>query len=198
LADLLWPDLPEKDAQSNLRNAISNLRGVIGDRWRNPPFLLVSQDTLQYNQSSATWLDLKALMDLVSTVGEAGANGLHKGDFNRLEQALTLYRGDFLEGFSIDSAPFEEWVTQKSEQIHQQILQALRRLVTGYEESGELDRALNHARRLVELEPWDEAAQRHLMRIFLYKGQRNAALAQYEACRQLLRDDLDVEPELAT
>ena len=32
LGDLLWPDLPDKEAQSNLRNAISNLRQVIGDQ----------------------------------------------------------------------------------------------------------------------------------------------------------------------
>jgi DNA-binding SARP family transcriptional activator len=43
LGDLLWPDLPDKEAQSNLRNAISNLRQVIGDRQRDSPFLLVSQ-----------------------------------------------------------------------------------------------------------------------------------------------------------
>jgi DNA-binding SARP family transcriptional activator len=29
LANLLWPDFPEKTAQSNLRNALSNLRRVL-------------------------------------------------------------------------------------------------------------------------------------------------------------------------
>jgi DNA-binding SARP family transcriptional activator len=198
LADLLWPDLPEKDAQSNLRNAISNLRRVIGDRWRNPPFLLVSQDTLQFNQSPATWLDIATFTDLVSTGGGMSPGGSHEETIERLERAIALYRGEFLEGFSVDSAPFEQWVTQKSVQIHQQVLQALHRLVTGYEESGELDQALSHARCLVELEPWDEAAQRQLMRIYLYKGQRNVALAQYEACRQQLKNDLDIEPEPST
>ena len=198
LADLLWPDLPEKDAQSNLRNAISNLRSVIGDRWRNPPFLLVSQDTLQFIQSPATWLDIATFTDLVSTGGGMSPGGSHEETIERLERAITLYRGEFLEGFSIDSAPFEQWVTQKSAQIHQQVLQALHALVTGYEESGELERAVIRARRLVELEPWDESAQRHLMRIYLYTGQRNAALAQYESCRQQLENELGVQPEPAT
>ena len=32
LAGLLWPDWPNRDALSNLRYALSNLRQVIGDR----------------------------------------------------------------------------------------------------------------------------------------------------------------------
>jgi DNA-binding SARP family transcriptional activator len=59
LADLLWPNLPEKDAQSNLRNAISNLRKVIGDPRRDPPYLLVFQDTLQLNPNRPVGLDVK-------------------------------------------------------------------------------------------------------------------------------------------
>jgi predicted ATPase/DNA-binding SARP family transcriptional activator len=198
LGDLLWPDLPDKEAQSNLRNAISNLRQVIGDRQRDSPFLLVSQGTLQYNQTTTTWLDVKAFMDLVTTASQAEGSVHYKDNIDHLKRALALYRGDFMEGFSITSAPFEEWVLLKSEQFKQVLLQALRLLVAGYERLGELDQALNHARHWVELEPWEEAAHRHLMIIFMHKGQRNAALAQYEACCQQLNNDLSIEPELET
>ncbi|MBE9473514.1 MAG: AAA family ATPase, partial [Chloroflexi bacterium] len=198
LADLFWPDLLENKAQSNLRNAISNLRDVIGDRRENPPFLFVSQDTLQYNQKSDTWLDVSAVMDFVATASEAGGRVCNQDDIDLMEHTLALYRGDFMEGFSIASAPFEEWALVKSEQIRQKMLQAVRYLVMGYEQSGELDKALHLARRWVELEPWEEAAHRSLMRILFGKGQRNAALVQYEACRQLLINDLGVEPEPAT
>ena len=33
------------------------------------------------------------------------------------------------------------------------------------------------------------------MRLLAQNGQRSAALAQYEACRRALREELDVEPE---
>jgi DNA-binding SARP family transcriptional activator len=46
LAGLLWPDWPDRDALSNLRYALSNLRRVIGDRHADPPFLLITRDTL--------------------------------------------------------------------------------------------------------------------------------------------------------
>ncbi len=196
LADLLWPGLPEKDAQSNLRNAISNLRKVIGDPGRNPPYLLLSQDTLQFNLNRPAWLDVNEFLNLISTASKAGETGPQ--EIQCLEKALALYRGDFMEGFSIDSAPFEEWVLLKSEQVRQQALEVLRRLAAAYQETGELERALQHARRWLEVEPWDESAHRALMRIFLCRGQRNAALAQYEACRERLKRDLEVEPEPAT
>jgi DNA-binding SARP family transcriptional activator len=36
LAGLLWPDLPERSARTNLRHALANLRQVIGDREATP------------------------------------------------------------------------------------------------------------------------------------------------------------------
>ena len=72
LADLLWPDWPEVDAQSNLRNAISNLRKVISDRRNDPPFLLVSQEALQFNPQAAAWLDVQTFTDLISSASRAG------------------------------------------------------------------------------------------------------------------------------
>ena len=53
LAGLLWPDWPDREALSNLRYALSNLRRVIGDRRAEPPFLLITRDTLQFNTAAA-------------------------------------------------------------------------------------------------------------------------------------------------
>jgi DNA-binding SARP family transcriptional activator/predicted ATPase len=194
LADLLWPDLPEKEAQSNLRNAISNLCKVIGDRQKASPFLIVSQDTLQYNQNASSWLDVQAFTDLIGSADQPGAGALHKNELDCLEQALALYRGDFLEGTSIDSAPFEEWVLLTSQHIQRRAVEAHRLLVQSFVNFAELDRALHYARRWVELDPLDEEAHRHLMHILTTMGQRNAALAKYKAYRQRLNDELGVEP----
>ncbi|HSR33414.1 MAG TPA: AAA family ATPase, partial [Anaerolineae bacterium] len=74
----------------------------------------------------------------------------------------------------------------------------LGRLATTYERRGEYEQAQRHAWRRVELEPWNEQAQRQLMKLLAYGGQRNAAMAQYETCRSLLVDELDVEPDPET
>jgi DNA-binding SARP family transcriptional activator/predicted ATPase len=199
LAGLLWPDLPERAALSNLRNALSNLGHVLGSQPSNKPYLLISQHALQFNPASDSWLDVQIFSETLSSVSTRENLIFDPDALVRLEQALDLYRGDFLEGFSIDSEPFEEWALIKREQLRQKMLQALRRIaISGYEQSGKLKAFSEYIRRYIELEPWDEVAYRHLMKALAISGQRGAALAQYEACRKRLARDLEIDPEPET
>lgn len=106
LASLLWPDFPEKSAQSNLRNALSNLRHVLGDQQTDLPFLHISQATVQFNNACDSWLDVRAFLDLLPKAGQGEDLLSEQADIARLQQASALYRGDFLEGFALASAPF--------------------------------------------------------------------------------------------
>jgi predicted ATPase len=117
----------------------------------------------------------------------------------RLEQAVGLCRGPFLEGLSLpDAAAFEEWVTRWREHLGRALLEALMRLAELYLAGGEAERAQGAARRAVEMDPLSEAAHRALMRALTQGGQRSAALAQYDHCRQVLRAELGVAPEAET
>jgi DNA-binding SARP family transcriptional activator/tetratricopeptide (TPR) repeat protein len=198
MGDLLWPDLDQREAQGILRNAMSNLRQVIGDRERKEPCLLISGDTLQFNREAGAWLDTDCFLRLVSGAGPPVGEMDQLSQAERLERALALYRGDFLEGLVVASAPFEQWQIAKVELYRQTLLDTLRLLVSLNEGAGDLEHALQHASRWAELEPWDEPAVRHLMLLLLHQGRRNAALAQFEAWRRRLREELEVEPEPAT
>jgi DNA-binding SARP family transcriptional activator len=106
LAGLLWPEFPERSARTNLRNALANLRHVLGeqatssDGEASPPFLLSTRQTIQFNGQSDYWLDVVAFEDLLATVPPTSEG---------LEQAVSLVRGPFLEGFTLaDAAPYEE------------------------------------------------------------------------------------------
>jgi DNA-binding SARP family transcriptional activator/predicted ATPase len=189
LAGLLWPDWPNRDALSNLRYALSNLRQVIGDQKAEQPFLLITRDTLQFNAASDFSLDVAAFAGLREDLG-----GL-----SDLEEVVGLYRGSFLEGFSLpDAAPFEEWALLTRERLAREMSSALHRLSGAYEERGEYEKAQSCARRQLELDPWDEVAHRQLMRTLALGGQRSTALAQYETCRSLLAEELGVEPDEET
>ncbi|MBN1658149.1 MAG: AAA family ATPase, partial [Anaerolineae bacterium] len=184
LAGLLWPDWPDRHALGNLRYALSDLRRAIGDRDASPPFLLITRDTLQFNTASDHQLDVGAFLKLITLE-----------ELPRLEEAVELYRGSFLEGFSVgDSAAFEEWVLFMREQLSRQMAAALHRLAAAYEQQGTYAKAESFARRQIELEPWDEGAHRQLMRALALGGKRSAALAQYETCRRLLAEELAVDP----
>jgi len=187
VAGLLWPDYPNRSALNNLRSALANLRQAIGDRQADPPFLLITRITIMFNPASDCTLDVSGLRDLPHQPIE------------QLERAVSAYRGAFLEGFSLaDSPAFEEWIVVQREQIRLHVLDALHRLAEHDEALGEYGRAVAHARRSLVLEPWDEEAHRQVMRALALSGQRSLALAQYETCSRLLRQDLDVEPAQET
>ena len=183
LAGLLWADYPNRSALNNLRSALANLRHAIDDKLAKPPFLIISRDTIQFNQASDYYLDLTSLQNLPGLPIE------------QLEQNIAAYQGSFLEGFSLTDSPvFEEWLLYKREQTNRQILDTFQRLADHYESLGNYDHTISYARRQLELEPWDENAHRQLMRALAYSGERSAALVQYDVCSRLLKEELGVEP----
>ncbi|NPV75360.1 MAG: tetratricopeptide repeat protein [Anaerolineae bacterium] len=179
LASLLWGEMPDADARNNLRQALSNLRKFFG------PYLKIANDTVQFNAEMLYALDVE----------QFGA-AFESGDF---ERAIAIYRGNFLEGFVIREAPlFEEWVFMQQARLHEQALEALHRLMTAHANCGEYGPAMNYANRLLALDPWREEIHRQLMLMQARSGQRSAALAQYNACRTMLRKEFDVEPSTET
>ena len=205
LASLLWPERPERTSRHNLSQALFNLRTLLGDEAVGDhlarPALMAARQTIQFNAASDHWLDVAAFTAALDACKEHPHRRLDlcKPCIERLHQAMDLYRGSFLEGFSPgDSQPFEEWMLLQQERFHRQAVDALCRLARCHELRGDGERALQCVRRHVQLEPWREDAHRQVMRLLAGAGQRNAALAQYGACRQILQAELGVEPEEGT
>ncbi|MFN8482272.1 MAG: AAA family ATPase [Anaerolineae bacterium] len=194
LAGLLWPDYPNATALTYLRGALANLRHLLdapGAALPTPPplFLLISRETVQFNPEADAWLDVVALAGLLDAHPTLGD----------LEQAVARCRGPFLEGFSTGhSTAFDEWLLFKREQSARQELAALHRLTAAYIAQRQFTPAEAWARRQLTLDPWDESAHRQLMIALALNGKGNAALAQYETCRRMLAEELDVAPAQET
>jgi predicted ATPase/DNA-binding SARP family transcriptional activator len=201
LAGLFWPDQPDPAARTNLRQTLANLRLVLGDRTSPEPFLQVSRESVQFNSSSDHWLDTSAFTSLIAACVQHPHRRPQtcKTCAARLEQAAALYRGSFLDQFyADDSAPFEEWVLVKQEDLRRLALDALARLAEYDLRRGTYDQALEHAVRLLQFDPWSEQAYRQAMRAYAARGERSAALQQYEACRRVLAVDMHAEPSEET
>jgi predicted ATPase/DNA-binding SARP family transcriptional activator/Tfp pilus assembly protein PilF len=187
LAALLWGDLPEATAKRNLTKALTNLRQLL------EPYLLIDWHSVAFNDQAPSAVDVGLFQAAVEDSALLEPDN-PKRDLALLRQAVSLYRGDFLAGFYVKNAPeFEEWALGQREYLRGLMLQGLQRLT---EQSAETDPAvaLDYCRRWLGLEPWQEAAHRQMMLLLARSGQREAALAQYETCRQLLAEELDVAP----
>ncbi len=198
LAGLLWPDQPQRKARQNLRQALSYLRRALNDQHEDePPFLLSTRETLQFNVACDYELDVAVFTSLYEACQQHRHRrlGACRPCLQRLEAMVDLYQGGFLEQFSLaDSASFEEWALLKREWFHLHVVEALSVLARYYERLGNLAQARAYIRQQVILEPWREEAHRYLIRLLALDGQRSAALAQYETCCQVLQETLGVDP----
>ncbi|HSM56290.1 MAG TPA: BTAD domain-containing putative transcriptional regulator [Candidatus Sulfomarinibacteraceae bacterium] len=178
LAGLLWGDLPEENASANLRKTLTNLRKLAG------PHLDITRDAVAINLANPPALDVQAF-----------ETALDRGDPARLQIAVDLYQGDFLEGFYVRQAPeFETWLLTERDRLRERLLAALQKLAEYETGRGQPVMAIAHAQRLLAMDPLREDIYRLLMSLFAQNGQRARALAQYEACAQRLADELNVEP----
>ena len=170
LAGLLWGDMPEAKARMNLSQALSHLRRLVGDH------VSTTRQTVAFNRESDYWLDVDIFEARVNdTSGDASITAL--------QEAVQLYRGDFLDGFYVRGVPeFEMWVLAQRAYLRELALQALHRLIAHYTEQGEdgWATAIEYTTRLLTLEPWQEEAHRLMMRLLSLSGRRSAALVQYE------------------
>jgi predicted ATPase/DNA-binding SARP family transcriptional activator len=183
LAGLLWPEMPEAYALTNLRTVLNKLNQHLGSH------LAITRQTIAMNQDASSWVDV--------TEFEAGLAS--KGDTGRLQAAVALYQGDFLEGFDLDDAPaFDGWVLAQRARLREAALAALHHLISHFTIQGDYETAITYARQLLAIEPWQEEAHRELMRLLALSGQRSAALVQYETGRRILAEELGVEPAPAT
>lgn len=178
LAGLFWGDLPDANASANLRKTLTNLRHLVGSH------LTITRESVGLNEASFPQLD-------VTEFEEA----LKSEEPTRWELAVTLYQGDFLEGFYVAGAPaFETWLLAERYRLREMLLVGLHNLAQHYASSRQYSQAIHHTQRLLTLEPLRENIHRLLMSLFARSGQRARALVQYEACVQVLAEELDTEP----
>jgi predicted ATPase/DNA-binding SARP family transcriptional activator len=188
LCGLLWPDHSDQAALQNLSQTLLRLREALGDQRSGESVLHISRRAIQWNAASGCQLDLADFVRLAASADRAA-----------LEQAVALYRGPFLAGFSIPGcANFDEWLLLWREHAQRLVLQALDTLAQRYLAAGAYAQAEAAARRQLELDPLREPAYRSLMLALTGRGERTAALNHFERGRQLLQAELGVEPEEET
>ena len=182
LASLLWSTFPESAARGNLRKALQQLRRHLR------PYVAIDRETVAVAEDADVWVDVVEFETVLEETPIAEAP-------LRVQRALNLYRGDFLEGFDVQRAPeFEAWWLSERSRLRELVLGSLHDLATYHAEEDDLETAIGLMRRFLGFEPWREEAHRHLMTWLARSGQRGAALAQYKTCREILADELAVEP----
>ena len=177
LADLLWPEADSAKGRASLRRTLSVTAAAMGDG------LVISRVAVALDLTLVR-VDVREFEMLV-----------RRQDAASLERAASLYRDDFLAGFTLRGCPeFEEWQASVSEELRQALARGLQRLVAACIAGGALERAAGHARRWLQLDPLHEPAHQAIIRLHGWAGQRSAAMRQYRSLVRVLDRDLAVRP----
>jgi DNA-binding SARP family transcriptional activator len=183
LAGVLWPDYSQVNARAALRRTLSTLNKALDEQ-----FLLIQRDEIGLQANDKLWVDVVEFYRCL-----AAPPGHDR--IPMLEKAVDLYRGDFMEGFSLrDSLEFDDWQYRTGESLRQELAQALDELADDCIKKRKFEIGLGWMQRRLKIDPLHEDAHRRLMRLYTWAGKRNEALRQYHDCERILREELGVYP----
>ncbi len=184
LAALLWGDSTDAQARHSLRQALLAIKQALPREAGE--ILGVGTDTVTLNDAVVD-VDVTTFDRLVT-----------RGTLEALSEACALYRGEFLEGFSVREAPFEDWLLTQRERVRDLAVEALASLLAHHLQHGAMAQAIPTAARLLSLDPLQEGVHRTLMRLYAQQGRRGTALRQYQLCVGVMQRELGVEADAKT
>jgi len=178
LAMLLWPQLGEPQAMTNLRQVLCNLkrycRGELG-----PGVLCVERDGVAVRRAG------RAVFDIDRLAGEPA-------------EVLAILEGQriFLAGMDdVAGVDFRAWLESTRLALEAELVGVAERHCDRMLAAGRWDAALHMARLLLQRDAWNEAHARRMMRAYAGHGMRAAAINAYARIQQALRRDLGVDTQ---
>ncbi|MCB0188087.1 MAG: hypothetical protein KDE31_27655, partial [Caldilineaceae bacterium] len=162
LATLLWPEIDDQYARTNLRNTLHRLRQTLDSAASDAAdqLLTVTRQTVQFNRQRAD-VDVHWFQQRIDRASASPATQI-----DELTAAVDAYQGELLAGFGVaDAPPFEEWLLLRREALQQRALLAFHTLTTAHESAGNLSQAHAVATRLLTLDPFREESHRQIMRL---------------------------------
>ncbi len=185
LAFRFWPDSTEKQARTNLRHLLHDLRHALPDGNR---FIRADAQSANWHADAPFTLDVASFEEALGRAREAEETGDGEAGCEALEEAARLYRGDLLPSC------YDEWIEPERLRLREAHLAALERLVGLLEEREAYPQAIHYGRQLLQKSPLHEQTYACLMRLHAANGDRAGALRVYHQCRATLGRELSVAP----
>jgi len=208
----LWPGLEPAAAGRNFKVTLNTLYHVLEpERGPGSESAFILRDGTAYSLRPAAdlWLDAERFAALIAQATEgpgsrfqgpgarAERSSLAPGTWNLapdqvmelLEEALSLYKGDYLP-----EAIYETWAAAERERLAVLFLGAADRLAELYLGCRRFEQTIELCYRILAADNCWERAYRHLMAAYHGLGNRGQVARVYQRCVQTLRAELDVSP----
>jgi DNA-binding SARP family transcriptional activator len=175
-----WPDATTEQVKNSFHVTLHRLRKLLGGSET------VAADGARYCIAVPYTVDSRRFESEL-------ASALRQADAERLEAALALYTGDFLQGEDAG-----EWCLPIRAHLRQLHLRGLFALAQAHESRGRYTDAAETYTRVLSRDPFHEPAARQLMICRARLGARSESILVYRQLEQRLREDLQAAPEPET
>jgi DNA-binding SARP family transcriptional activator len=191
LVNLLWPASDSAQATQSLNSLIYSLHKLVGDALGGAAAVLHEDGYYRLNMEAGVGVDI-ACFDAWAAAGDQQVCiGDLAGAATSYCQSVQLYRGDLAVETDVGSV-------LERERLRARYLSLLAYLADYQYRAGHYGACLDHAWCLLGHDPCREDAHRVVMRCYLRRGERAAALRHYHVCAHILRAEFDAPPEPAT
>jgi DNA-binding SARP family transcriptional activator len=180
IAYTFWPESPEAQARTNLRNLIHLLNKALPDIEQ---FVKFDGQILLWREAAPYTLDVLEFERLIAPAPRVTPT------IENLNRAIRLYQGDLLSGC------YDDWIIPEREQLQRAYLAALESLAEAAENSRNYPAALDYTHSLLQSDPVNAASNRRLIRLYSLMENRPAALKAYLAYAGLLERELGIPPD---
>jgi len=193
LCELLWRDQPSACSRKYLRQTLWKLQSALnpfGDTLK--PDLLVDTNWLQFNPSGNHKVDVVEFDRTCTLIRDKQARDLTDRDFQVAQQAISLYRGDLLDGW------YQDWCIFERERFQTMFITLLDKMIQYCEIHRNFEEGLAYCAEILRHDRANERAHRQMMRLYFMSGDRTRSLRQYDRCVSALQDELSVAPSERT
>ncbi|MBI3150871.1 MAG: transcriptional regulator [Chloroflexi bacterium] len=191
ICEHLWPEADLATAQRNFKITLNTLYQVLEpdrDAGSDSAFIVRDGTTYTLRLHADLWLDSDQFARLTREGLRPTQNSMAL-----LEQAVSLYRGDYLP----DSL-YEPWAAEERERFATLFLETADKLCEFHLQNEKYSEVIDLCQRILAKDNCWERAYRHLMQAYNAFGDRGQLARTYQRCQQTLKDELDVSPSQET
>jgi len=181
IIDLLWGDRCDEQARASLRHSLWSLKKAL--HRSSEDLLQIDRKRVRLNPELCS-IDVSEFLEL--------------SDSNRqvdLERAISICRGELLEGLVIRDGIWDEWLCIERERLQSKYAESLYALSEYYFAEKDVKNLIHTGRRLIDHDHLCEEGHFALMGGYTLGHHKSLALKQYERYRKIIQVELNSNPE---
>ena len=189
IVETFWPDTRLEDIDKNFWPTISYIRRALNsnqDVKKN--FIRYRESAYYLNPEFHYSMDIEEFERLIALAQGLRRDGDFEGFTAAAREAVELYRGEFLEEI------YDNWVHEPRAYYQTMYFATLKELADHHHRAEEYEQSIVYCKTILSRDAYREDVHRQLMDSQARVGNRAAVREQYENLKNLLREELGVDP----